>query len=919
MLNRYGRTACLAAAVLVTAAPALAPTPAAGQTVRAPKAGARVQHVPLKIERHQPGAPVTFGVPLPVKALDSPDHVRVLSNDLREIPSQITEVATWEPADPSIKWIWVFFFAGAKPDYVLEFGPDVHRAPLTGPRLTVYNNQRPAGGIDVETGVLKFNIRKGDGPGFLDRVLLDEAGDGFSDADLVATGPEGRGSFLDLVNDSGPDRSKAWVRRTLIERGSGPLHAIIRVEGEYRYEKPGHAPAPFTTRIQAYAGRAFIKVDHTFIYTGNPDKHKKAAGEHDHIATAPGLILPEDPSDTGWTQPDDRLSAAGLAIDLKVAGPVRASSALGAGRWWESADTPVSAASSIGGVVVPGEAPAVSAHTAMSLLQTGPKPSRIPPYPESTPSERIGGFAATFTSDGAVIASGERTPGWLTVGDRAHEISMAIPRMLEEYPKELALDGTRASAYIWSPRVEPMSFARYTSEVDREEETAAIENNAQGTAKTTEVVFDFHVPGAAGTADHLRYFLAPPVAHADPAWYGHSGAFGFFAARDGAFPAYRRAIDDKFDWMLFNQRWMPWYGMWDYGDWKLYFDGTAWTGGWGNNEPGEDFICWLQFMQTGDPRVYDAARANSRHSMDVDNIHWPADPVYLGDSNSALDYWKFTELPKGSPYVGIGARHAPQHWSRTLSAHVWTMGWIADYYLSADHRGLDVAIQTADMYLKRIWGEHGLTGRRLYLGLWNVLEVYDATKDPRYRAEADDYVNRILHLAGNDQGGSLTVDRYGYADVYVTHALDKYRQLTGDARVAAALARHARRLRDVPPLNHEMESYLSSVYGLVLGYELTKEPSLLAEIRTRIRELPMDPVTVPFDGTKTQAEVFAAIDKASHLPRGSVRRRGPAIWSATNGLRVFGWTYAYTLPYALDLLERVNGGHTGVVTGVKPR
>jgi hypothetical protein len=863
--------------------------------------------VPLTIERPQPGAPVVFGVPMPVKALDSPDHVRVLTPDLREIPSQITEVASWEPQDPSLKWIWVFFFTTASPNYVLEFGPEVHRAPYTGPRLTVYNNQRPGGGVDVETGPLKFNVRKGDGPGFLDRVLLDAAGDGFTDADLVATGPaDGRGSFLDLVNEAGPDASKAWVRRTLIERGSGPMHAIVRIEGEYRYGKAGHAAAPFTTRIHAYAGKSYIKVDHTFVYTGNPDKHRKVEGQHDHIATGLGKILPEDPSDKGWMEPDDRLAAAGLAIDLKTTGPLRASSAIGRGRWWESGDTPVSAASTIGGVVPPQGPPVSFTSTSFSLLQTGPKPNRIPPVPESTPTERIGGFTATFTSAGREIAKGERAPGWLSVADRMTEVTIAIPRMLEEYPKELAVSGTRATAYIWSPTVEPMSFARYTSEVDREEETAAIENNAQGTAKSTEVFFDFHGPGAPDTPRHVAAFLVPPVAHADPAWYGHSGAFGFFAARNGQFPDYRRALDTKFEWMLFNQRWMPWYGMWDYGDWRLYFDGTAWTGGWGNNEPGEDFICWLQFMQTGDPRVFDAARANSRHAMDVDNIHWPADPVYIGDSNSALDYFKFAQQPRGSPYLGIGSRHAPQHWSRTLSAHVWAMGWIADYFLAADHRGLDVAVQTGDMYLKRIWGEHGLTGRRLYLGTWNLLEVYDATKDPRYRAEIDDYVARILALAGKDQGGSLTVDRYGYADVYVTHALEKYRQMTGDARVTAALTRHARRLRDVPPLNHEMESYLSSVYGLVIGYELTKEPSLLAEIKTRIRQLPMDPVEVRFDGSATQAQLFEAIGKASRLPKGSVRRRGQEIWSATNGLRVFGWTYAYTLPFALDLLERVN-------------
>ena len=393
--------------------------------------------------------------------------------------------------------------------------------------------------------------------------------------------------------------------------------------------------------------------------------------------------------------------------------------------------------------------------------------------------------------------------------------------------------------------------------------------------------------------------------HADPAWYGQSGVFGKFAARSERYPEFQRALDYKFEWMLFNQRWAPWFGMWDYGDWKLYFDGSSWIQ-WGNNEPAGDFTNWMQFMRTGDPRVYDAARANSRHSMDVDNVHWPADPVWLGDSNVALDYLNFLKEPKGTTKLGIGSRHANQHWVRTLTAHVWVQGWMADYLLSADHRALDVARQTADMHLKRLWGEHGLTGRRLYLALWNVIEVWDATKDERYWKEIEDLVARVLRLAENDQGGSLVLDRYGYADVYVSHSLAKYYQMTGDRRVAAALARHARRVRDVPPLNHEMESYLSSVYSLVLGYELTGEPSLLAEIRHRMEVLKADKLAKPFDAGWNQAALGEALEGVSHLPKQpSSRFRRKPIWSISNGFRVFGWTHAYTLPYALDLLDRV--------------
>lgn len=871
-------------AILITAALTLIVSAPAGAAAPAPRAG----RVPLHVERWQPDVPVTFGMPMPKGALDNPDHARVLDDRGREIPSQITDVSTWEPADPSLKWIWVHFVTTSAKEYVLEYGPDVHRAPLTGARIAMLNNQRPGGGIDVNTGPLKFSVRKGNGAGFLDQVWLDN--------ELIAVGPAGRGSFLDLVNEAGGDESKAWIRRTLVEKGSGPLHAIIRVEGEYRYAKPDHPAAPFVTRIHAYAGKSYITVDHTFVFTGDPDKHQKHDGEHEHIATAAGKIAPEIANDPGWMEPHDQLSAAGLAIDLKLASSassLHARSALGAGHWWEDAD---------------GQPREAQVEKSASLLQTGPKPNRIPPVPESTPTTHIGGFEATLKVDDKPVATGERAPGWLVIGDGTREIAMAVPRFLEEYPKEIRYEAGRATAYFWSPAVAPMSFARFSSELDREEETIAIENNAQGLAKSSEVIFDFRRAGAGrGASALLHAFRSPPVAHPDPSWYGQSGAYGRFAARSDRFPEYQRAMDYKFEWMLLNQRWSPWYGMWDYGDWKLYFDGQRWIQ-WGNNEPAEDFICWMQFMRTGDPRVFDAARANSRHSMDVDNLHWPADPVWIGDTNASLDYWNFQKEPKGSPYVGIGSRHANQHWVRTLTAHVWVQGWLADYYLAADHRGLDVAIQTAEMHMKRSFGEHGLTGRRLYLALWNLMEVWDATKNDRYRKEIDDYVERILRLADRDQGGSLTMERYGYADVYVSHSLGKYYQLTGDRRVAAAIARHARRVRDVPPMNHEMESFLSSAYTLVLGYDLTGEPSLLAALRERLAHLVTDKIDRPFDLTWTPAELYEAFERVSHLPRETTSRfRARPIWSATNGIRVYGWTHAYTLPYAIDLLERVEG------------
>ncbi len=46
-------------------------------------------------------------------------------------------------------------------------------------------------------------------------------------------------------------------------------------------------------------------------------------------------------------------------------------------------------------------------------------------------------------------------------------------------------------------------------------------------------------------------------------------------------------MDYKFDWAIFNQNWEPWYGMFDNGDKKnFYQDGKFFN--WINNEPAVD-------------------------------------------------------------------------------------------------------------------------------------------------------------------------------------------------------------------------------------------------------------------------------------------------------------------------------------------
>ncbi|PQJ34409.1 hypothetical protein BSZ35_07170 [Salinibacter sp. 10B] len=858
--------------------------------VNGPTATASDQ-IRITVDHVQPGAPITVGLPFPKGELQSPEHMRVLTSDGTPIPSQITPVTSWAPADSSLKWVWVFFFATDGDSYQLEYGPNVQRAPIMGDRLRVKNNQRPYGHTEITTGPLRLRIEKGSGGSFLEEVFFDAEGDGFEADDRMATEPDGRGSYLDLLDAAGLDSSRATVTQTYKEKGSGPLHAILRIEGTYHYSRDDNNSAPFVTRIHAYAGKPYLRVLHTLTYTGDPDQHPPLDGQHAQIATSAENVVNEDSlaGDPRWTIPNDRIAAAGLSLDYDLSGPLTVRTSYQQGTWWAPDEPQIY------------ERP-ISAENEFSLIQTGPDSASVPTGPNSSPTERIDDFSARILSDDTEQVDATRAAGWIDVVGDERGVGVGIRHFTEAYPKEitLSIDSQRVDAELWSGSARPMSFARWSSE----EDGGMVGNFAQGLTKTTEYVYRFHEAETdlADVRRSLNYVLDPAVAHAPPSWYTKSRVYGRMAPHSDEYATFERGMDYKFRWWRFNQQWEPWYGAFTYGDGKNYYFGGTWYE-YSNNEPAEDFMWWQQFMRTGERKYALTGQAMSRHTMDVDNTHWPAGTDYRGDTNSALDWWHAKADTTGSPYVGMGRRHGNQHWTAMLSAHVWVAGWLASYYLDGYHRGLEVAEKTGDYYRRRIFGKHGLTGRRLYLSVWNLVELYDATKDPQIREELDARVNRMLQLQ-REQGGSLIIDRYGYAQVYVAQGLGKYYQLTGDSAVRDALIRHARWVRDNPPLNHEMESYLSSISTLLKGYQLSGDDSLYRTAYDRAQALRTDSLTLSMTDTTSQQTFFEALNAVDRLPRSREHPDRRPIWSLTNGLRIFGWTHAYNVPSLMYWLER---------------
>lgn len=859
------------------------------------KKGVASDTVTVHVKNAETDLPVKLGIPFPKGSLYSPDHVRVLNPEGVEILSQTTQVTTWEPTDPSIKWLWVFFFSDGSEEYTIEYGEDVKKAVHTEHPIVFKNNQRERGYAEINTGPLKIHIDK-DESGFIDQVLFNPDERELSKKDTIATGIPGRGSFLDYINDQGTDESKAVILQHFIEKGSGPLHAIVRLEGEYQYENPDHESSPFVTYIHAYAGKSYIKVYHTITYTGKPDKSEPLNGyQHKDIANQTELIIDEEErqQDVGLTQPYDKIKSMGFGLKVHLNGDQTFRSELETGDWWENGESDFYETS-------------VNGERFYSVFQTGPDPTRVPPVANSTDQERIDGFKATISADGEVMRESQKADGWMSVSDDRFGVSIGIRNMLEEYPNELQVDfdSSRVYAYTWSPNEKPMSFERANTDPDG----GMVGNFAQGLTKTTETIFYFHESSKSISEikDIMDFVLDPPAAHADPSWYGNSGVYGKLAEADNNFPFLERSLQYKFQWMLFNQNWEPWYGMFEYGDVKNYYFRNNWYE-WSNNEPAQDFMWWMNYMRTGEPEMYKMAQAMSRHTMDVDDVHWPKPRGYRGDTNSSLDWLLSEQQEEGSPYLGMGRRHAGQQYISMLTAHVWLAGWLSSYYLDGYHRGLEVAKLTGDYYIKRVFGEHGLRGRRLYLSIWNLSELYDATKEQKYLDELNFRIEKLLTLQKR-QGGRMVIDRYGYSQNYLSHGLTKYLQMFDRPDIQRAYLTHARSLRDVPPIDHDYESFLSSIHPLIKAYDFSGESEFLIEACNRASYLMVDPISKPFFDFETQNELFEEMESVSHLPTesgdGFFRNRRP-IWSFSMGMRIFGWTHEYSVPYMIERLQHI--------------
>ncbi|MEU2200113.1 Tat pathway signal sequence domain protein [Isoptericola sp. NPDC019482] len=660
---------------------ALAAGAVAALSARSASAAPAAAGVPFVLTGHDPvdvrwlegGTPAalaggaTWGVPWPRGALAGDQQFGLATASGEAVPVQTWPTAWWP--DGSVKWTAHAVSEDAPRAETYRLAPG---APAKGAHaITVQENP---GRVVVDTGVVQVEFgRQGD------KVVRAIRRDG------AVIAKDGR---LVVQRQDSPDTDRGakvgfeefagTIEKVTVEQ-SGPVRAVVKVEGKHRKGK--RSWLPFVLRFALFAGSDGIRLVHTFFFDGDEDTdfvtglgvrftvpmRGELYDRHVRFAGPDGGVLAEAVRGvTGMRRdPGEAVRTAqieGRALPDPTTWDQRVTTRL---KW----------------------IPAWGDH---SLAQLNAHGFEI--------RKRTGSGHSWIRSD-----AGTRAPGLGYIGTPSGGLAFGMRDFWQLHPTELEITGAateeaEATVWMWSPRAEAMDLRFYHDGMGQDtypEQLDALEityedyepgfGTPYGVGRTTELMFWAlaATPTAARFAELADATATPPLPASTPAHNHSAGVFGSWSPVDRSTAA-RSTIEDRLDaihrYHLEQVDQRSWYGFWDYGDVMHSYDGDRhqWrydVGGyaWDNSELSTDLWLWYHYLRTGDAAAFRFAEAMSRHTGEVDQYH-------LGE-------WK-----------GLGTRHGVQHWGdsakqvRISNANYRRFA----YFLTGDERSGDLLRELVD-------------------------------------------------------------------------------------------------------------------------------------------------------------------------------------------------------------------------------
>ena len=683
--------------------------------------------VPLKLFRlggadggYNSAFPITIGLPLPRGLVNDPEQVSMFHGRKR-ISSQKIVRQFWDRGR-SIRWLGLDFIAeyenGIASDYVAVVSSKPSNSKIRKPLQVTADD----GAVEITTGPARFRWTAA-GKGLPDAAWFDTDGNGkFSnDEQVIKSGPNDGAYWIATSVDGGRCDLTGDLKFTIEE--SGPMKAVLRVDGWYEGRRKKERNCRATVRFTAFAGQAFLHMDHTFVITFDDRKEK---------IRDIGLRL-----GVPGTKAGSFSHLEGTPISLKA---TEKASYLNQS-WWnefkviQEGEDPNRPSAVHNGTKALGMVSVVSprARVTMALRdswQLYPKEFgfdegsiSVHPWP---------GHPVGYSGSWDYQARRELDPDniwklWYAHRQSYYGMSLTFPQSyFDRIKQEIEKNPGQGSADTYA--------------------ATGLQSNAHGTAIHNELLLAL-APQDSPVEDAVRLagvFQQNPHGIPDPQWIAASGAIWPLSPKDTKhFPRLESLMDAAWTWFYDSicARNAD-YGMFNFLDGHTY-NGTAtatrqvWHRVWLNNHYDHAYMLWLMYARSGEKRYFQMARRHARHVVNIDTCHEYSKP----------GQFIYQHVPGGVFHC-----KGFHHWGG--SAQLWDHMVCPDYqllnyYLTGDRRYWDAfnewRTSLTKLHTRPTWGRNGI----YMLKAFN--DAYEASGDPILLAHRWDQADHTVKLPFREQ------------------------------------------------------------------------------------------------------------------------------------------------------------------------
>ena len=570
---------------------------------------------------------VSWGIPWARGSVAMGTEFALKTAEGREIAAQTWPLAFWP--DGSIKWSG-FAIAGS-PNMAGTM--TVTRGPGSMPKspLKVWEE---VDSVEVSTGPMGCRIARA-GSDLIQSLTLNGTDVG-RNAQLIVV-REDRSEYKSNRTVR-QEEFTGQIKKVAVEQ-SGPVRAVVRVEGMHAAEGSTRTWLPFVVRLYFTAGLTSIRVVHSFVFDGDAhrdfirgigvaftvpfreerqNRHIRLAGDRDGFWSEPVLMSP------GY-----RAGVVANAVEMNLAQLQ--------GKRIPNLDQM--------GATTKAQFQTIAVWDAFKLTQLAPDSYAIK---KRTNPE----------SSWLHVTNGNRARGFAFVGDVSGGLAVGVKSFWQKYPASLEITGAAGSAaelkvWFWSPDADAMDLRHYDTighdgRISYEDWQPGF-STPHGVANTNELTLwaMADTPNGDSLVAAAHTASEPPLLICTPEHYYSTQTLGVWSLPKRE-TAQDVAVEEQLDraWTFFadevEQR--RWYGFWDFGDFMRTYDGRRHTwmydiGGhaWNNTELCPNVWLWFTFLRTGRPESFRLAEAMTRHTSEVDVYH-------LGR------------------FAGLGSRHNVSHW-----------------------------------------------------------------------------------------------------------------------------------------------------------------------------------------------------------------------------------------------------------------